>query len=106
VIVGGWDQTEITIQEVEIIDLETLQVRNATDFPRPISRHEHLYVDDTFMIMGGRGCDGCTSNSCSGCGNKDLIYRYNKVDDTWITLSEKLPFQVDRFSAMYVENLC
>ena len=28
VIVGGWDQTEITIQEVEIIDLETLQVRS------------------------------------------------------------------------------
>ena len=27
-IVGGWDQTEITIQEVEIIDLETLQVRS------------------------------------------------------------------------------
>ena len=32
--------------------------------------------------------------------------RYNKVDDTWMTLGATLPFIQQRMSAMFVENLC
>ena len=32
--------------------------------------------------------------------------RYNKADEDWSLLNEPLPFEYDRMSAMFVENLC
>ena len=71
----------------------------------------------------------------AGCGQRDFIYRldcyfnsklvfwtsalcftnevnssqnvrYNKTDDSWEQSSVTLPFEIDRHSAMFVENLC
>jgi len=109
-VVGGFDQQREDhckyIQEVEIFNLDTLQWRNATDFPRPIARHASLYFEDSFLIMGGDSCTGCSACSCTQCVPRDIIYQYSKVDDTWSELGVTLPETGHLMSAVFVENLC
>lgn len=105
VIVGGIDPArdqDCQVQrEVEILNLDTMTVRNASDFPTGIGRHASMYYKDTFLILGGLMGHSCTACDCT-MQFSNQIHQYNVDNDTWTEWSVTLPARRDHLSAMFV----
>lgn len=105
VVVGGTNKLRtdcIDLNEVEIINVDTNEVRNATNFPYHVKFHASLNYEDSFLLMGGQYRSNCSLS----VGQKNWIYQYNKEGDSWEKFHANMPTKMRFHSAMYVTDIC
>ena len=93
IVVGDWIPGDKT---VEIFDLDSLSWRSGPDLE--IAYHVALPYQDSFIVIGGLQ----PSNTDE---SYNTIYKYDKVNEQWVLLDERLADGRMDFDAVYYNTL-